>query len=377
MLRTEQALDAEVMAAIRAPFDAFGGAVVDAPVLQPLSLLLDLAGEGMRTRLFVVQGEGAEEQALRPDFTIPVVQTHIASGALHGRYRYEGKAFLVAERGSHHPAEFLQIGAELFGLSQDPCADDAAVAALAWSAASAGGRDDLSMRLGDPGLFSGFLTALGLPETASARLRRSFHSVRALHAELERASAAAPEDRHARLADLLGGLPEEEASGVLEELWRLSGIQPVGGRSAAEIVQRLSDRAEAARAPRLTAAEKALIERFLQLSDEPARVLDGAQVLAREAGGVLDPLIDSWTRRLKALDAHGVPMTALTLSTAHIRPFGYYDGMLFEILSASLEADQPVAGGGRYDGVPARMGGKPGAVGCMVRPSRAVKGAAA
>ena len=46
--------------------------------------------------------------------------------------------------------------------------------------------------------------------------------------------------------------------------------------------------------------------------------------------------------------------------------------MLFEVASAALEPDQPVAGGGRYDGLPERLGGKAGAVGCMVRPGRAI-----
>ena len=50
-----------------------------------------------------------------------------------------------------------------------------------------------------------------------------------------------------------------EASAVLEEVWGLAGIQPVGGRSAAEIVHRLSQRAEAASAPRLSAAQADLI----------------------------------------------------------------------------------------------------------------------
>jgi ATP phosphoribosyltransferase regulatory subunit len=57
------------------------------------------------------------------------------------------------------------------------------------------------------------------------------------------------------------------------------------------------------------------------------------------------------------------------------RPFGYYDGALFEVRSAALGEDQPVAAGGRYDNLPARLG-RPlttGAVGCMVRPARAWK----
>ena len=39
---------------------------------------------------------------------------------------------------------------------------------------------------------------------------------------------------------------------LLEELWALAGILPVGGRSAAEIVHRLAVRAEDGAGPRLT-----------------------------------------------------------------------------------------------------------------------------
>jgi len=377
VLIAEPALPLETLAAIRAPFAAFGGTRVDAPVLQPLSLLLDLAGEGLRARLFVVQSESAEEQALRPDFTIPVVQSHIASGAPAGRYVYEGKAFLAPERGSDQPSEFLQIGAELFGAGADPCGDDAQVAALAWSAAAAGGRTDLSLLLGDPGLFRGILQALGVAPSAALRLERALSSPRALALALGR-EPAADDSRHARLADLLSGLSESDATALLEEVWRLSGIAPVGGRSAAEIVHRLTARAEAARAPGLTAAQVAGLEAFLAISGPPRTALDEIARLAGPAAAAeLAPLLDGWRRRLAALAAAGVPDHALTLTTAFVRPFGYYDGMLFEVRSDALGPDQPVAAGGRYDALPSRFGGTPGAVGCMVRPGRAVEGRAA
>src|SRR5579875_1569049 len=108
-------IPAEALAAIRAPFEAFGGEWADVPVLQPLNLLLDLAGEAMRARLIVVQGEGGEEACLRPDFTIPIARAHIERRAAAGRYLYEGLAFRAAGHASGAPAEFLQIGAEVYG----------------------------------------------------------------------------------------------------------------------------------------------------------------------------------------------------------------------------------------------------------------------
>lgn len=377
-LRADPALPPDALAAIRAPFAESGGAWVEPPILQPLGALLDLMGERMRARLFIVQGEGAEAAALRPDFTVAVAQGHIASGAKSGRYLYEGKAFRTAPPGSGRAVEFLQVGVEAYGAAADPGIEDAETAALAWRAAKAGGRDDLSMLLGDVGLFAGFMRAIGVPEAAAIRLIRAFSTGRPVRTELARVQAAVPAAAAggARLATLLSDLPEAEAAGVLEELWRLAGIQPVGGRGPEEIVRRLVERSEGVRSQPLSAGEAELIERYLDISGPPRAALDQVERLAYAAKVEFDIQLQPWVRRLKAMDAAGLPESALTFATGFVRPFGYYDGLLFEIRSAALGEDQPIAAGGRYDALPVRLGGAaPGAVGCIVRPARAWKGA--
>ena len=108
-MRAEPAVPPEALAKIRAPFLELGAEIVDAPILQPLGLLLELAGEAMRARLFVVQSEGGQEACLRPDFTVPVVRQHLDSGRTSGRYFSEGKAFR-ASSDIERPDEFRQIG---------------------------------------------------------------------------------------------------------------------------------------------------------------------------------------------------------------------------------------------------------------------------
>ncbi len=369
----ERVLAPEQIAPVRAPFEAFGGVWTDAAVLQPLSLLLDLAGEAMRARLFTVQGEGAAELCLRPDFTIPIATAHIAAGASEGRYLYEGKAFRTAPRDSGRPAEFLQIGAEVYGEPEDRVAQDVEIAVLAWTASQAGGRADLGLVLGDVSLFDGFLTALDLPQALRQRLVRAYASGRGLRAELDRQQSGAALRTGGRLAELLSGLPEGEATGVLEELWRLAGISPVGGRSPAEIAHRLCVRAEQASAARLSVGEADLIARYLDVVAPPREAFDRIESLAYEAKVAFDVQLQPWVRRLRGLTAAGVPEWAMIFSTGFMRAFGYYDGMLFEVRSLALGYDRPVAAGGRYDGLPARLGahGRTGAIGCTVRPARA------
>ena len=371
-MSVEPAVPLEVLAAIRAPFEALGANRIDPPVIQPLSLLLDLAGETMRARLLVVQGEGDEESCLRPDFTIPVTRTHIASGEGRRRYLYEGLAFRATTPESDHAREFLQVGVEAFGDGLDPSVDGE-LAAAAWTSAIAGGRDDLELILGDVALFSAMLTALGLAEPLAARLRRAFSRPRALATELNRAQQPHRAARQGdRVSALIAGLPEDEATAVLEDIWALAGIAPVGGRSAGEIVHRLVQRAEQANAPRLTEAEAGLLRNFLDISNTPTAALDRVGKLAAHGKLNLDSALADWSRRLKVISASGVPEKAMTLSTGFGRAFGYYDGFLFEIRSRALGPERAVAGGGRYDSLPVRLGGaNQGAVGGMVRPARA------
>jgi ATP phosphoribosyltransferase regulatory subunit len=92
----------------------------------------------------------------------------------------------------------------------------------------------------------------------------------------------------------------------------------------------------------------------------------------------LDAARAAWTRRLESLVAAGAPRERIRFSAAFGRAFGYYDGVVFEVQSEALGGEQPVAAGGRYDGLPARLGAglATGAVGCMVRPGRAWIGGA-
>lgn len=375
-MKQEPPVPAEIIAAIRAPFEASGAAEVDPPVLQPLGLLLDLAGEALRERLFVLQAEGGEERCLRPDFTIPIVRAHLESGRGGGRYLYDGSVFLVSPPGTDDPDEVRQIGLESYMAAELPLAD-AEIAALAWQGASAGGRKDLRLVFGDIGLFSAFIDALALPEPLAARLKRSFGQPRRLRAELARADAPpaqAPRNHH--LESVLTHMPEDEAASVLEELWSLAGIQPVGGRPAAEIVQRLTERSRAARAPSLTAEQAAIIERYLAIAAPPQDALKAMTLLVGGGAKAFDSALKAWGVRQATLEDAGVAAGRMTLAAGFSRPFGYYDGVFFEVVSDALGKDAPVAAGGRYDGLPARLGAaRPtGAVGCMVRPARAWAG---
>jgi ATP phosphoribosyltransferase regulatory subunit len=372
-MRPEPPVPAEVLAGVRAALTP-NAAPVDAPILQPLGLLLDLAGEAMRARLFVVQAEGGEEACLRPDFTVAVARAHLERGAASGRYFYEGPAFR-ASPGTDRPEEFLQMGVEHFApAGTSTVTDDAQIPCAAWLAAEAGGRADLTLWLGDVALFSAFIEALDLPAALAARLARVAGRPRLLAAELARAGEAPREAAGggSQLASMLSGLSETDASAMLEEVWALAGIEPVGGRKPAEIAARLVRRAEAAAAPALTETQAKAIADFMAISDAPKKGLDRVRALAGRSAKGITTALDLWESRLAHLQGT-VPTDRMRFAPALGHAFDYYDGLTFEIRSEALGADRPVAVGGRYDGLLARLGGGASAraIGCMVRPWRA------
>jgi ATP phosphoribosyltransferase regulatory subunit len=372
-VRVEPPVPPEALAAIRGALAAAGATPVDAPILQPLNLLLDLAGEAMRARLFVVQAEGGEEACLRPDFTVAVARQHIEGGAAAGRYAYEGPAFRSAPEGER-PEEFVQLGVELFAPGKSATVEaDAEITNLAWRAAVAGGRSDLTLWLGDVGLFAAFIESLGLPGALAARLKRIAGRPRLLNAELARAGEAAPTAGGGQLAAMLSGLSEPEAAAMLEEVWALAGVEPVGGRGPGEIAARLVRRAEAAQAPALTESQAAAIRAFMAISEAPAAGLTKVRALTGKAR-TLDAALADWEERLAKLAK--IPAERMRFSPALGHAFDYYDGLTFEVRSEALGGDRPVSSGGRYDGLLARLGGASDAraVGCVVRPWRAFAG---
>jgi ATP phosphoribosyltransferase regulatory subunit len=174
------------------------------------------------------------------------------------------------------------------------------------------------------------------------------------------------------VAGLLSGLSEVQSGQLLEEIWALAGIEAVGGRGPADIAARLIRKAEAELAPALTADQSSAIREFMAISAAPSEALARVRALAGKGAEELDLAIARWSARLGKLEAK-IPPDRLSFAPALGHAFDYYDGLTFEVRSAALGEDRPVAVGGRYDALLSRLGGASDsrAVGCMVRPWRA------
>src|ERR1043165_3133552 len=98
---------------------------VDTPVIHPAEPFLNMAGEGLRRRIFLTESETGESLCLRPEFTIPVCLRHIESATgTPRRYCYLGEVFRQRREGDN---EFYQAGIEDLGETAIATADARAV----------------------------------------------------------------------------------------------------------------------------------------------------------------------------------------------------------------------------------------------------------
>lgn len=341
-----------IRARVRALFAKAGAQRVEPETLQPAELLLDLYGEDIRGRAFVVHDPAAGELCLRPDFTVPVARVHMEEGADPARYAYEGLVWRRQDPGSDRPTEYLQAGIELIG--GDAAADDAEIFTLIREALG-----DLAgpVVTGDLGVIFAAINGLRTSAARKAALRRHVWRPARFQELLERYAAPPAPSAHRRA---LLAADEKQLARMIGGAGRFVGL-----RSAEEIAARAAVLRDEAATPPLSAEEKTQVEALLAVKcpagEAPARL---------RALGLPDlgPAIYRMERRLAALERRGADLS-MPYDAAFGRALEYYDGFVFEF-RAKAPGLPPLGGGGRYDALTAVLGAGKGstAVGGVVRP---------
>lgn len=329
--------------------DAFreAGAVEVAPdILLPAETLLDLYGEDIRARAYMATDPLRGEVMLRPDFTVPVAQMHMAGGAEPARYCYLGEVFRKQDHGDTLPAhprdnEYLQAGFEMF--SRDSGAD-AEVFALFHRLLAAYG---LTAAMGDMQILLDAVAALPISAARRAALLHHIWRPRRFERLMERFSAA-PRRR---------GFPESPAP------W--SGLR--GRDEMAARMARLD--ADASESP-LPEANAALLRRLFATRGPAPRALADLRALSADLPAIA-PSVARLGARLDAIAAAGIPLELLHFDASLGRhSMEYYDGMTFSFTAPDRPDWPPVAQGGRYDALTAVLGEGRAipAVGGIIRP---------
>ncbi len=346
-------------ARLRAFFEAAGATPVDVDILQPADTLLDLYGEDIRARAYVTHDPLRGELMLRPDFTVPVVQMHMAEGTEPARYTYAGKVFRAQADDAGRPSEYQQAGYEIFE-RENPAAADAEVFALFGDVLSPLG---LRAMTGDLGILMAAVQGLRTSGQRKAALMRHIWRPRRFRALLDRYSGCKPlpASRQRILKALKAQTPESMTANAA----------PVPGlRSMSEIADRLAVlQDDAAEAP-IGRDEADLLDEIVNLRGAAPNALEHLRDIAVDAPSIR-PAVDSMARRLDEMTSRKIDTSGLEFEGSHGRTtLEYYDGFVFSF-SASARPDlPPVATGGRYDALTRVLGGGRSipAVGGVIRP---------
>src|SRR5689334_12157195 len=342
--------------ALVASYERAGYAPAAPAMLQPAEPFLDLSGEDIRRRMFLVSDAAGRELCLRPDLTIPVALDYLASPAAGkpAKFCYLGPIFRQREDG---PAEFHQAGTESYGRA-DTAAADAETLALAIEATAHYGLAQPSIRMGDVALFSAFVGALDLAPAWKRRLVKDFNRKSSLAHDLDRlvlAPPGAPPEYQGVLAALANSDPKA-AHALVTDLLSIAGITAVGGRSVGEIADRFLEQAALGAGSALPRETRKLIERFLAIGGDPDEAAAELRALADDAHLAIGGALDLFESRTGFLAARGVEPRSIRFATAFGRGLDYYTGMVFELHDPAVKVSGELVAGGRYDGLFARLG---------------------
>ncbi len=338
-------------------------------MLQPADVFLDLSGEDIRRRLFITEEADGQELCLRPEYTIPVCRHYLARARGRSASRpcsYAGPVFRLR---SGETGEFAQAGIESIGRI-DADAADAEVLSLAIEAAALMGLTAPSIAIGDMAHSrSPHRPARPRRPDASAGSRAASCAAGACRNSTPRPRRRRPtrSGDYAGLLAAIDGKNEKAAHAFVEDVLAIAGISRVGGRTAGEIAERFLKRA-ARRSGAVGDEARAVLERYLAINGDPDTVALAVRGLATEAKLDLDQVVDAFEARTGFMAARDINVGELDFSASFARNLDYYTGFIFEMHRPPTADERAVAGGGRYDGLIARLGASRPvpAVGCSL-----------
>ncbi len=331
-------------AELRAKFEAMGAVPVEPPILQSAETLLDLYGEDIRGRAYVTQDALRGEMMLRPDFTVPVVQMHMADGAEPARYTYAGEVFRRQEHDPSRASEYVQVGFEIFDRDAPEAADAEVFHALQQAVAPL----KLRAATGDIGILTAAVQGLETPERRKAALMRHIWRPKRFRTLLTKFAHGQKDRRPPQLSDAP---------------W-------IGKRSPEEMQARLAALQAEAQEPPLPQSLLDVLDALLNVRETLPYALEQLRDIALDLPQI-SGAVERFKTRIAALSARGVDVDTLDFEASYGRTsMEYYDGFVFGFYAETRPDLPPVASGGRYDALTTRLGRGRSipAVGGVIRP---------
>jgi ATP phosphoribosyltransferase regulatory subunit len=363
---------------LRALFNKAGFESVAPAILQPADILLDCLGEELRARTYVFTDLDGAELCLRPDLTVPTARLYLERNPTvyeEARYCYSGPNFRYSQasptgkqRGKNSkPREFQQMGLELYGMN-DRLAAEAEIFKITIEGIEQAGLIDYKVKIGDLGLFTGFIDAIDMPQRWRSRLKHHFWRPEPFHRLLCELSSEGGATRRQNDWPHLEPDNRQEAIETIEHYLQKNNIPILGTRTLEEITDRLLDHQLDADEERLSAEKVQLIEDYLAINGPPRAAMARISDLTDKANINIDKAFKRFEKRLDLFKNRGIDLKNSEFSAEFGRSFEYYTGFVFQIEDADDPGLGPIAGGGRYDALLKKLGAmeKIRAVGCAI-----------
>lgn len=365
-----------LVSAARGVFEATGADPVDPAYILPSDIPLELSGEAVRARLCVFSDHRGNELVMRPDLTLPVAGQEAERRATGGdgakAYTYAARAFRLPAA-EDDPMEFMQIGFEWFGRDSSP-AEDADAFTLVSDAVAACEVTPTATEMGDLAIFPAFVDALGLARITTDLLKRAFRQEGGVTELL----AAAPEPIADDLQPVLDATGMKAAEAEFLTVLAARGIPMIGTRSEAEIIAGLRGKAAVHAAGGVPGSARKVLAALAEVNCPIAEAADTLNGIAQAHSlETVSSVIERLARRVEAIIAASPAIAQKArFRSGFGRRFTYYDGFVFEMFGQGLSARQPIASGGRYDGLIeglSRSRASASGIGGVVRPDRILR----
>jgi ATP phosphoribosyltransferase regulatory subunit len=196
---------------------------------------------------------------------------------------------------------------------------------------------DFTIRLGDLGLFSALLHSIDMPSRWRRRLAHQFWRPKAFQELLLQLTGAKARARSG-ISPILDAMGDADAQAYVEAHLAKENLPLAGGRSIAEIAERLAEKAKDRVATPLRQQDARRLESYL--------AIEGAPVECARKIGALGLDVTGFLRRLSLLEAQAIAPERLSFSAVFGRSLEYYTGLVFQV---ELPDGTQLAGGGRYD----------------------------
>ena len=320
-------------------FELDGALTVEMPSLVDSEVLLDLYGEELNSRAYIVEDPVRGNLMLRPDFTVPIVQMHLESGIEAEKYCYAGKVWRKQDQFSLRQTEYWQAGFEHFGGKNVP-ADDVAAFSLIRKAI---GNLDLEIVTGDLGILRSAINGLTTNTRCKKALLRQLWRPARFRQTLQYFSSSSSLIKDSQLK-----LIEALKVGSLEK--ELSQVGPIIGlRRAQDIVNRIEFIAEDSKENQINEFDLKFLEDLLSISCPLVEASAYIKKISR-SNVELNEAVILLENRLDAMSDAKVDTKKMSFEVSFGRTsMEYYDGFVFEIHVDKKGILAPVAQGGRYD----------------------------